>query len=75
MDREKIFKAFFKHNDENEQKFTRLSQLTPVGKRVIFIVINLALGNDPKTTLQWLIEKEIISGSNSEKRTFQDIIH
>ena len=52
MDREKIFKTFFKDDTENGQEFTCLSQLTPVRKRVIFLVIHLALGGTkPKTTI------------------------
>lgn len=76
MDREKLFKALFKCNEKGEQKFVNFSQLTPVCKRIIFLVINLALGtNEPKTSIEWLIEKNIISGSNSDKRTIQNVIH
>ena len=34
MDREKIFSALFKDDDNNEQKFKSFSQITPIGKRV-----------------------------------------
>ena len=58
MDREKIFNALFKCNNKSEPKLNSLTQLTAVGKRVVFLVINLALGeNEPKTTINWLIEK------------------
>ena len=58
MDREKIYNALFKYNDKNEPKFNSFSQLTPVGKRVIFLVINLALGgNKPKTQFNGLRKK------------------
>ena len=30
----KIFKTFFKYNDNGEQKFCNFNQLTPVGKRI-----------------------------------------
>ena len=50
MDREKIFNTFFKHDNKGEQKFNGFSQLTPVGKRVTYLIIHLALGgNKPKT--------------------------
>ena len=50
MDREKVFNTFFKHDNKGEQKFNDFSQLTPVGKRVTYLIIHLALGgNKPKT--------------------------
>ena len=41
MDREKIFNTFFKHDNKGEQKFNGFSQLTPVGKRVTYLIIHL----------------------------------
>ena len=38
MDREKIFNTFFKHDNKGEQKFNGFSQLTPVGKRVTYLI-------------------------------------
>ena len=58
MDREKIFQALFKSNEKGEQKFCNFSQLTSIGKRIIILMINLALGeNDPKKTIEWFVEK------------------
>ena len=39
MDRKKIYDALFKTNSKGEHKF---SQLTPIGKRILYIKINLA---------------------------------
>ena len=76
MDREKIFKTFFKYNDNGEQKFCNFNQLTAIGKRITFIVLNKALGaSKVKTTVNWLREKKIISNSKSDQRTVQSIIH
>ena len=50
--------------------------MTPVGKRLVILVINLALGgNEPKTTIKWLVEKNIINGTKSDKRRVQQIVH
>ena len=47
-----------------------------MGKRIVFLVIHLALGeNEPKTTIKWLMEKKILIGIKSEKRTVQNVIH
>ena len=60
MDREQIFSPFFKNNENNEQKFKNFSQLTSIGKRIIILMINLALGgNKAKTTIDWLIESKV----------------
>ena len=76
MDREKIFKTFFKYNDNREQKFCNFNQLTSIGKRITFIVLNKAPGAiKAKTTVNWLREKKIISNSKSDQRTVQSIIH
>ena len=48
MDREKLFEALFKLNEKGEEKFNDFSQLTSIGKRVIFLVINQALGEVSK---------------------------
>ena len=49
--------------------------MTPVGKRLVILVINLALGgNEPKTTIKWLVEKNIINGTKSDRRV-QQIVH
>ena len=51
MNREKIFKNFFKYYDNGEQKFCNFNQLTAIGKRITFIVLNKALGaSKVKTT-------------------------
>ena len=44
MEREKLYRTLFKCNENNEQKFCEIKQLTPVGNRIVFIVKNLALG-------------------------------
>ena len=44
MDRKKIYDALFKTNSKGEQKFCQFSQLTPIGKRILYIMINLAIG-------------------------------
>ena len=44
MEREKISNALFKCNSKNEQKFSNFSQLNHIGKRIVYIVINLAIG-------------------------------
>ena len=76
MDREKIFKTFFKYNANGEQKFSNFNQLTAIGKRITFIVLNKAPGAiKAKTTVNWLREKKIISNSKSDQRTVQSIIH
>ena len=76
MNREKIFKNFFKYYDNGEQKFCNFNQLTAIGKRITFIVLNKALGaSKVKTTVNWLREKKIISNSKSDQRTVQSIIH
>ena len=41
MDRKKIYDALFKTNSKGEHKF---SQLTPIGKRILYMMINLAIG-------------------------------
>ena len=41
MEREKIYNALFKCNSKNEQKFFPLNH---IGKRIVYIVINLAIG-------------------------------
>ena len=53
MDKETIFRVLFKCKVDGEQKFTDFSQLTPAGRRVIILVINLALGGKPKDTLKF----------------------
>ena len=44
MDRKKIYDALFKTNSKGEQKFCQFSQLTPIGKRILYVLINLAIG-------------------------------
>ena len=40
MDRDKNFKAFFKNDAKNDQKFASLSQLTPYGKRFLPLIFD-----------------------------------
>ena len=47
MDKETLFKVLFKSDINSEQKFNEFSQSTPAGRRVIILVINLALGGKP----------------------------
>ena len=76
LGKEQIYNSVFKCNSENEQKFDCFSQLTGSGKRLIYLAINLALGgNEPKKTINWLIERNIINGSKSAVRRVQQIIH
>ena len=54
MEREKIFKIFLKCNDQGEQKFNDFNQLTPIGKRLTYIILNKPLGSSKvKTTVEW----------------------
>ena len=49
--------------------------MTPIGKRIFILLINLALGeNEPKTTFEWLVDKDIIPGSKYDQRRVQQII-
>ena len=76
MDRKKISDALFKTNSEVEHKFCQFSQLTTIGKIILYIMINLAIGGSKvKSTIQWLKENNIISCSKSDERTVQHIIH
>ena len=74
MDKETIFRVLFKCKVDGEQKFTDFSQLTPAGRRVIILVINLALGGKPKDTLKWLKDRNIISESQYDERSVYDVI-
>ena len=60
MDREKIFKTFFKYNDNGEQKFCNFNQLTAIGKRITFIVLN-------KARIEQLKLKLLLIGSERKK--------
>ena len=76
MDRDKIFSSLFKYNGNGEKKLNNFSQLTPTGKRLFILLINLALGEkEPKIVFEWLVEKNVIIGSKSDKRIVQRIIH
>ena len=67
MDREKLFNSLFKSNIKGEKKFNQLSQLTFLGKRVFVLMVNLALGSEPKIVFEWLVAKNVLIGSNSDK--------
>ena len=43
MERKKLYRTLFKCNEKNEQKFCEFKQLIPVGKRIVYKVLNLAL--------------------------------
>ena len=43
MDKKAIFEIFFKCNSDDEHKFNDFLQMTHAGKRIIFLVIHLAL--------------------------------
>ena len=59
-----------------KKKLNSFSQLAPVGKRTFNFLINLAQGeNEPKTTFEWLVDKNIIPGSRYDQRRVQQIIH
>ena len=74
MDTEKIFSAVFINDDNNEQKFKSFCKITPIGKRIIILVINLALGgNKAKKTIDWLIESKVICGTPFEIRKVQNL--
>ena len=45
MEREKIFKIFFKCNDQGEQNFNDFNQLTPIGKRLTYIITDYLVAN------------------------------
>ena len=70
MKREKNFSGLFKSNDKKELKFNNFTQLTPIGKRIVYIIVNQV-----KKTIQWLREKRFICYSKSDQRTVQNIIH
>ena len=72
MDKETIFKVLFKCKVDGDQKFTDFAQLTPAGRRVIILVINLALGGKPKDTLKWLKDRNIINESQYDERSVYD---
>ena len=44
MEREKIYRTLIKCYEKNEQKFCEFKQLIPVGKRIVYKVLNFALG-------------------------------
>ena len=44
MKKDTTFGVLFKSNSKGEKKFEDFSQLTPAGKRLTFVLINLALG-------------------------------
>ena len=48
MDKKAIFEIFFKCNRDDEHKFNDFSQMTHAGKRIIFLVIHLALEGRPE---------------------------
>ena len=75
MDRKKIYDALFKTNSKGEQKFCQFSQLTPIGKRILYMFNDKSWGSKVKSTIQWLKENNIISCSKSDERTVQHIIH
>ena len=47
MEKDTIFGVLFKSNSKGGKKFEDFSQLTPAGKRLKFVLINLEV--DPKT--------------------------
>ena len=49
--------------------------MTSLGKRVFVLMLNLALGSEPKMVFEWLVAKKVLIWSNSDKRTVQQIIH
>ena len=51
MEKDIIFGVLFKSNSIGEKKFEDFSQITLAFKRVIIVVINLALICKPKDTL------------------------
>ena len=72
MEREKIYNALFKCNSKNEQKFSNFSQLNHIGKRIVYIVINLAIGLaersanslEAKIKTYWYINKHMARNSS-----------
>ena len=42
---------------------------------MLVLMLNLALGNEPKLVFEWLVAKSVLIGSNSENRTVQHIIY
>ena len=74
MDKETLFKVLFKSDINSEQKFNEFSQLTPAGRRVIILVINLALWGKPKDALKWLKDRNIISESQYDERSVYVLI-
>ena len=39
------------------------------------LMLNVALGSEPKIVFEWLEAKNVLIGSNSDKRTVQHKIH
>ena len=60
MEKDIIIWVLFKSNSNGEKKFEDFSQITLALKRVIIVVINLALRGKPKDTLKWLKDHKII---------------
>ena len=70
MEREKIY--IFKSNSRNAQKISNFSKLNPIGKRMVWIVINLVIGGSQmKNIVKCLREKNIISNYKSNERMVQ----
>ena len=74
MDKEIIFKTFFKCNSDGLQKFQDYSKITHAGIRIIFIVIHLALGGNPSMTLQWLKDENIISDLKYDRTSVFEVL-
>ena len=74
MEKEAIYKIFFKCNKDGKLKFNDFTQLTVTGKRIIILVLNLALGGKTITTLQWLKDRKVIKSSKYEDKFCYDTI-
>ena len=74
MEKDIIFGVLFKSNSNGENKFEDFSQITLALKRVIIVVINLALRGKPKDTLKWLKDHKIIIESRYDEKFIYEVI-
>ena len=74
MEKYTKFGVLSKSNSKGGKNFEDFSQLTPAGKRLTFVLINLALGGKPKDTLKWLKDHKIIRESHYNENFVHEVI-
>ena len=70
MEKGITFEVLFNSNSLREKKFEDFSQITLALKKVIIVVINLALRGKPKDTLKWLKDHKVIIESTRYNEKF-----